>query len=88
MVALEGMAAGKPVLASPAGGIPEFLPVPPNRLVRTDLVEWVAALDEWVGLALNGQLKAGINLQEAQRRDWSSVARQYLQVYERATANG
>ena len=88
MVALEGMAAGKPVLASPVGGIPEFLPVPPNRLVRIDLAEWIAALDEWVELALNGQLQAVTNLQEAQCRDWSSVARQYLQVYERATANG
>jgi len=33
MVALEGMAAGKPVLATPTGGLPEFLPAPPNRLV-------------------------------------------------------
>ena len=29
IVALEGMAAGKPVLASPVGGLPEFLPCPP-----------------------------------------------------------
>ena len=83
IVALEGMAAGKAVLASPVGGLPEFLPVPPNRLVLPEVAEWVTALDEWLSLALDGRLKADGNVQEARKRDWSNVARQYLRTYER-----
>lgn len=88
MVALEGMAAGKPVLASPVGGLTEFLPVPPNRFVNVELANWILALDEWAGLAMQGKLKAGNNLQEAQLRDWSNISQQYLQVYQNAMAHG
>ncbi len=84
IVALEGMAAGKAVLASPVGGLPEFLPVPPNRLVAPEVAAWVVALDEWLSLAESGQLKVDGNAQEALKRNWSNVAHQYLQVYERA----
>ena len=84
IVALEGMAAGKPVLATPVGGLPEFLLVPPNRLVASEVAAWGIALDEWLALAMSDQLKADGNTQEAHKRDWSKVAGQYLQVYERA----
>ncbi len=84
IVALEGMAAGKPVLATPVGGLPEFLPVPPNRLVEPELPDWTQALDEWLGQALDGQLSALGNQDEARRHDWSSVAQQYLRVYQAA----
>ncbi len=87
-VALEGMAAGKAVLASSVGGLPEFLPVPPNRLVVPEVAAWAVALDEWLSLAINRQLKADRNAQEALKRDWSNVARQYLQVFDQATHNG
>jgi glycosyltransferase involved in cell wall biosynthesis len=83
IVALEGMAAGKAVLACPVGGLPEFLPVPPNRLVVPELAAWVAALDEWLALALSGQLKADGNDRQALERDWSHVASQYLQIFDR-----
>lgn len=82
IVALEGMAAGKAVLASPVGGLPEFLPAPPNRMVAPEVTAWVAALDEWLGLAMSGKLRAEGNVQEALKRDWSNVARQYLQVFD------
>ena len=88
IVALEGMAAGKAVLATPVGGLPEFLPVPPNRLVVPEVGAWVVALDEWLALAMTGQLQANGNAQEAAKHDWSHVARQYLRVYERILYHG
>lgn len=81
IVALEGMAAGKPVLATPVGGLSEFLPCPPNRMVELQLDAWVATLEEWIPLALRGQLQAAENAQYACQFDWSIVASQYLQVY-------
>ncbi len=81
IVALEGMAAGKPVLASTVGGLPEFLPVPPNRLVTLEVKAWITVLDEWMALATTKQLKADSNTHEAHKRDWSNVAEQYLRIY-------
>ncbi|MFZ5919802.1 MAG: glycosyltransferase family 4 protein [Chloroflexota bacterium] len=82
IVALEAMAAGKCVLATPVGGIPEFLPCPPNRMVVPEQSAWSNALDEWLALAMSGQLMANGNIQEALKRDWSNVARQYLQIFD------
>jgi len=50
IVALEGMAAGKIVLATPVGGIPEFLPVPPNVFVQPDEASWKDALNQTLSL--------------------------------------
>ena len=82
IVALEGMAAGKPVMASSVGGLPEFLSVPPNRLIAPQVAAWAAGLDEWMSLAESGQLQADGNAHEALKRDWSNVASQYLKMYE------
>jgi len=87
IVALEGMAAGKPVLAAPVGGLPEFMPVPPNRLVPVNLADWIAALDEWLALCEQGLLDAAVNLQEAAGHDWLDVAQSYLQVYNQVITN-
>lgn len=84
IVALEALAAGKPVLATPVGGLPEFLPVPPNRLVEPEVALWASALDEWITAALSGRLKAEQNRKWARKFDWSIIASRYLQVYERA----
>ena len=65
IVALEGMAAGKPVLAAHVGGLPEFLPVPPNRLVALTVGDWAAALNEYLLMTINGQFLADRNKQEA-----------------------
>jgi len=83
IVALEGMAAGKAVLASPVGGLPEFLPVPPNCLVVPEVDAWATALDEWLGLSESGKLQANGNTHKALKLDWSIVAGQYLRMYER-----
>ena len=87
IVALEAMAAGKPVLATPTGGLPEFLPIPPNRLVIPDIPTWEAALDEWITLSLEGTLKAHQNQQCASEFDWTIIADRYLRVYEQAIAH-
>ena len=87
IVALEGMAAGKCVLATPVGGIPEFLPCPPNQMVVLDIDKWVRALDDWIGRAEDGQLDGSENRIVAQRYDWSSVAQKYLMVYQQVLAS-
>ncbi len=82
IVALEGMAAGKCVLATPVGGIPEFSPCPPNRMISPDLSLWVQALDDW--LSHRDQLDGSANVKIAKEHSWQFVAQQYLQVYRRA----
>lgn len=84
IVALEGMAAGKAVLASPIGGLPEFVPSPPNWLVELKLPAWVEALNELLALTMSGRLIVDGNRQEARKHDWKNVSRQYLHVYDRA----
>jgi glycosyltransferase involved in cell wall biosynthesis len=74
IVALEAMAARKSVLASPVGGLPEFLPCPPNRLVPRKLTDWENALDEWISLALAGDLSVSENYSAALDFDWPRVA--------------
>jgi glycosyltransferase involved in cell wall biosynthesis len=88
ITALEGMAAGKSVLAVPVGGIPEFLLVPPNRMVEGEVEEWSQALDEWLGQALQGKLRAEGNHAAAMKHDWKILAQQYLEAYRQAGADG
>ncbi len=82
IVALEGMAAGKCVLATPVGGLPEFLPCPPNQMVPLDASAWAGALDGWLEKSSLGQLDGASNRTEAQKHTWGSVAEQYLNVYQ------
>ena len=83
IVALEGMAAGRPVLATPVGGLPEFLPEPPNRMIAPDTTAWAMALDEWLHMAESGNLRADGNADNAAHHGRPSVANQYLQIYDR-----
>jgi glycosyltransferase involved in cell wall biosynthesis len=84
MVALEGMAAGKVVLAAPVGGIPEFLPIPPNRLVQLNFPDWQGALVETLEQALAGRLDGAANREHARQHSWNKVAGDYLAVYQKA----
>ena len=86
IVALEGMAAGKCVLATPVGGIPEFLPCPPNRMVPLDESSWVRALDEWLDKAARGQLDGSANRAIAQKYTWQAVTEQYMRIFQRTQA--
>ncbi|MDO9546670.1 MAG: glycosyltransferase family 4 protein [Pelolinea sp.] len=84
IVALEGMAAGKIVLATQVGGIPEFLPVPPNAFVLPDASSWKRALGQALPLSLAGQLDGSKNQDAAARFSWQNLADAYLRVYEEA----
>ena len=87
IVALEAMAAGKCVLAAPVGGIPEFLPCPPNQMVPLALKDWRIALDHWLCRAELGQLDGSQNCKAAERYKWSTVTQHYLAVYQQALAS-
>jgi glycosyltransferase involved in cell wall biosynthesis len=84
IVALEAMAAGKRVLATPVGGIPEFLPPEANRLVEPDRRTWAVALGEFLAAeAPDG----AANQIYAQGFAWDRVAARYIEVYSRARAS-
>jgi glycosyltransferase involved in cell wall biosynthesis len=84
IVALEAMASSRAVVASPVGGLPEFLPCPPNLLVSPILSDWVSALSERLDLSDTIPLKVESNLDSARTFDWSLVAERYLHIYEQA----
>ena len=86
IVNLEAMAAGKAVVASRVGGVPELVFDGENGL----LVE-AANVDSLFGalkfLVENPQLAARLGANGAERVqqfDWDAIAAQYLDVYERA----
>ena len=84
IVALEAMACGKVVMATPVGGIPEFLPCPLNRMVNPKQSDWTTALDEWLSLTSINPIRSDENLASARQLDWSLVSERYLQVYGQA----
>lgn len=84
IVALEGMAAGKNVLATPVGGLPEFLPCPPNKLIAPEISGWTDALDKWLTLSMDNSLNGKMNQELVKKYEWSKIAQNYLAVYHRA----
>jgi glycosyltransferase involved in cell wall biosynthesis len=83
IVALEGMAANRPVLASPVGGLPEFAFHRPNRLVPLERQAWASAMCELLAAdALVAVPTEGPD--ELARFSWEAVARHYLAVYKEA----
>lgn len=81
IVALEGMAAGKPVLATSVGGVPEILPAPPNQLVppsveglRQGLAVFLEHLDLFA-------LSAQANRARANSYTWGHSAAIYTQLF-------
>lgn len=81
IVALEGMAAGKIVLAARVGGIPEFLPAPPNTFVMPDVPSWGQVLDQTLSSTMAGRLDGITNQKIAARFSWQHLAESYMQVY-------
>lgn len=81
IVALEAMAAGKPVLATRAGGLPEFVDGSINRLVEPTVEGLAEGLGEWLGR--RGELKAlgERNRERAAEHTWSQVVERYLEVF-------
>jgi glycogen(starch) synthase len=79
IVALEGMASGKRVMASPIAGIWEFLPRGSNWQVEPNPDAWASALNDALDLDNFGVCLE--NLEAAARMDWPKVAEEYLQIY-------
>lgn len=80
IAALEGLAAGKPVLATRVGGLPALLVGSANRLVEPT----VAALAEglaWLDEAVDGAALAKANRQLAARYTWDRAAASYTDVF-------
>ncbi|MEK0445239.1 MAG: hypothetical protein RLZZ399_560 [Verrucomicrobiota bacterium] len=81
IVALEGMAAGRPILASDVDGLREivalgdrFLLVPPGNTER--LAEGL----QWICEERSGEAEG--NREAAKKFRWPSIARQYLRTYQ------
>jgi glycosyltransferase involved in cell wall biosynthesis len=86
IVALEAMAAGKTVLATAVGGIPEFLPNGINRHLAAERKAWVGALEDLLSKHRSGQLDGESNRAVARKFQWGTVAKRYLETYADACA--
>ena len=86
LVALEGMAAGKPVLATRVGGLSEFLDESINKLVEPSVDGLTSGLTEW--LACGDKLSAlgAGNRKLAAKYTWTRTVEQYLHVYQASEA--
>lgn len=81
IVALEGMASGKRVMASPIAGIWEYLPRGPNLEVELNVGAWASALRDVLD---SGDFSLCLeNIKVAAKLDWSDVADRYLETYRR-----
>ncbi len=88
IVNLEAMAAGKAVVASRVGGVPELVFEGENGLlVEAGNVESLAvALKSLVEDPQKAAHLGANGLQRVRAFDWDAIAAQYLDIYDRATA--
>jgi glycosyltransferase involved in cell wall biosynthesis len=88
-VALEAMAAGKPVVGSRVGGIPELVRDGENGLLVTEK-DASALAAAFVTLARDPALRARLGANGRQEireeRSWEAVGRRFVEVYERVLA--
>jgi glycosyltransferase involved in cell wall biosynthesis len=90
IVNLEAMAAGKAVVASNNGGVPEIvadgetgLLVPPE-----DAQSLAKAICELIGDSSRREAYAAAGLARVQNYTWPAIADQYIEIYDRAIGNG
>jgi glycosyltransferase involved in cell wall biosynthesis len=81
IVALEGLAAGKPVLASRVGGIAEFLDGSSNQLVEPTIDGLAVGLARWLDHTDELQALAEENRSLAARYTWPRVVDRYVNSY-------
>jgi glycogen synthase len=80
IVALEGLAAGKPILAARVGGLPEILAETGNRLVEPT-VEGLAAGLAWLSEPHDWAALARENRQVAARYSWGAAAGRFCDMF-------
>jgi glycogen(starch) synthase len=83
LVSLEAMAAGKPVVATRSGGIPEFITDGENGLLvpKEDVPALATAITR---ITTDARLRAALGTAGRRRVEaftWDAVARQYLDIY-------
>jgi glycosyltransferase involved in cell wall biosynthesis len=84
IVALEGLAAGKPIIASRVGGLIEILQGTPNVLVEPSaqgLAEGIRSA--W---AADSKLIAEANQKRARQYTWNAAANKYLEIFKNVAA--
>jgi len=81
---VEAMAAGKPIIVTKFGAIPEIVQDYKNGLLiepsETNIVNSISTL--WNNKTLMNKISQN-NLVEAERYDWEQVAQKYIELYER-----
>jgi glycosyltransferase involved in cell wall biosynthesis len=87
-VAVEGMAAGVPVIASDSGALPEVVGdagvlVPPG-----DVHAWACALDRLAGNPADRRRLAAQARARAEHYSWEQVARRHVDLYREMLAGG
>lgn len=84
IVALEAMAAGKAVLATRVGGLPEFLFEPVNQLVESTVQGLAEGLGKWTTGLEEVKKRGEENRKEAFKHTLDQMVESYLRVYEKA----
>jgi glycogen(starch) synthase len=89
IVNLEAMAAGKAVVASRVGGVPELVSDGENGLlVEAGNVESLATALQTLAENPQEAARLGANgLEHVRAFDWDAIAAQYLEIYERAATH-
>lgn len=88
IAALEAMAAGKLVLATRVGGLPEFVDEPINKLVDPSVAGLTTGLTECLAQSKQLSERGLANRKTAAKFTWTRTVEQYLHLYEATEVSG